>query len=70
MRPAGIRGESGGANGGAVAAGEVRDQPAVMDAGEAHELGACGCTLEFAGGGAEGAEDLRAGKHRQEKTKV
>src|SRR5207302_8349847 len=33
-KTAGVRRESGGADGGAVSAGEMRDQPAIVDAGQ------------------------------------
>jgi hypothetical protein len=44
----------------------MRDQPAVVDAGQAQKLGACWGAAKLAGSGAKGAEDLGAGKHGEE----
>src|SRR5579864_1474923 len=55
--------ESGSADGRAVSAGKVRDQPAIVNAGQPQELGACWRMAKLACSGAEGAEDLGAGKH-------
>src|SRR5215831_18743611 len=61
-----VRGESSGANGGAVSAREVWNQAAVMNACETQELGAGWGTAKLAGSGAKSAKDLRAGKHGEE----
>ena len=50
----------------AVSAGEMRDEPAIVDAGETQELGACWRMAKLAGSSAESAEDLGAGKHGTE----
>jgi hypothetical protein len=41
----------------------MRDQPAVMNAGQTQELSAGWGAAKLAGSGAKGTEDLGAGKH-------
>ncbi|HKV94472.1 MAG TPA: hypothetical protein VJW20_18140 [Candidatus Angelobacter sp.] len=62
-KTAGVGRESSGANGCAIAIWKVRYKPAIVDAGQAHELGTGGSATKLTCGRTDGLEDLRAGEH-------